>query len=85
MDKVVLDANIFVKLFKQEPDSQQAIDLLNQLVREDIEIIEPSIVVNETVTTCEVNKQNIAEVCDFFRVLLASSIRFVEVDTALKK
>lgn len=83
MNKVVLDANIFVKLFKKEADSQQAIDLIAKLVREGVVIVEPSIVVNETVTTCEVNRQPIAPVCDFFRALMDSNIRFVEVDGPL--
>jgi predicted nucleic acid-binding protein len=83
MNKVVLDANIYVKLFKKEADSQQAIDLINKLVIEGIAIVEPSIVINETINTCEVNKQDITEVCDFFRALIDSNIHFVEVDGSL--
>lgn len=83
MNKVVLDENIYVKLFKKEADSQQAIDLINKLVKEGVTIIEPSIVVNETINTCEVNKHDIIEVCDFFRALIDSNIRFIEVDSAL--
>ncbi len=85
MNKVVLDANIYVKLFKKEADSQQAINLINKLVREGVSIVAPSIVVNETVTTCEVNKQDISQVCDFFRALIDSNIRFVEIDSDLIK
>ena len=80
MNKVVLDANIYVKLFKKETDSQKAINLVYNLVRAGIEIIEPSVVVNETINTCEVNKQDIKEVCDFFLTLVDSNIRFIEFD-----
>jgi predicted nucleic acid-binding protein len=83
MNKVVLDANIYVKLFKKEADSQLAISLVNKLVKEGVAIIEPSIVVNETINTCEVNRQDITEVCGFFRALIDSNIRFVEIDNAL--
>ena len=84
MNKVVLDANIYVKLFKKEADSPRAINLVNKLVREGITIVEPSIVINETINTCEVSKQDITtEVCDFFRALIASNICLVEVDSAL--
>ncbi len=81
MNKVVLDANIYVKLFKKEVDSQQAKDLVNKLVREGVCILAPSIVINETVTTCEIYKQDISEVCDFFLALIDSNIRFTETDS----
>ncbi len=83
MNKVVLDANIYVKLFKKEVDSQQAIDLVNKLVKEGVSIVAPSVVVNETVTTCEVNNQDISEVCDFFLALIDSNIHFTETDSNL--
>lgn len=85
MNKVVLDANIYVKLFKKEADSQQAIDLISKLVREGVSIVAPSIVVNETITTCEVNKQDINQVCGFFLTLINSNLRFAEVDSDLIK
>ena len=83
MNKVVLDANIYVKLFKKETDSQQAIELLNKLVEEGVEIIEPSVVINEAINTCEVNKQDVSEVCNLFRALIDTNIRFVEMDSEL--
>lgn len=85
MHKVVLDANVYIKLFKKEADSQQAINLLNRLVREVIPIVTPSIAVSETITTCEVNKQDITDVCDFFCALYDSNISFVEMDDKLIK
>ena len=85
MNKVILDANVYVKLFKQEPDSQMAVDLMERLVQSRAEIIEPSVVVNETITTCEYNKQDLHEVAVFFEVMLDSSIRLVEVDSSLFK
>ena len=83
MNKVVLNANIYVKLFKKESDSDQAITLFNRLIEEGVEILAPSVVINETVTTCEVNRHPISEVCDLFSALINSSIRIVELDQAL--
>jgi len=83
MNKVVLDANIYVKLFKQESDSNQAILLINTLVQKRIEIIAPSIVVNEVITTCEYAKQDITDVCDFFRALIGSSLSIIEISAEL--
>ena len=83
MNKVVLDASIYVKLFKKEADSEQAIQLLNKLVREGISIVEPSIVVNETITTCEVNKQDITQPSNLFLVLLDSNMKLIEIDNQL--
>lgn len=83
MNKVVLDANIYVKLFKQESDSDQAIKLFHTLIQEGVEILAPSVVVNETVTTCEVNRYPISEVCNFFTALMDASIRLIELDQTI--
>jgi len=72
-----------VKLFKQETDSDQAIKLFNKLISEVVEILAPSVVVNETVTTCEVNRHPLSEVCDFFCALIGSGILLLELDTVI--
>ena len=84
MNKVVLDANIYVKLFKKnEPDCQKANTLVRNFVKNGIEIIEPHIVVNETITTCEHAQYDIQEVCDFFKALIDFRMRFIEINTQL--
>lgn len=84
MNKVVLDANIYVKLFKKdEHDSEKAIELIARLVKNEVEILEPAVVVNETVATCEVAKQSIQEVCDFFKALINFRMTFVDIDAGL--
>ncbi len=84
MNKVVLDANIFVKLFKKdEYDSSKAIELIEKLVQSEVEILEPSIVVNETITTCEVAKHDIQEVCEFFKALIGFRMTLVNIDSQL--
>ena len=38
---------------------------------------------NETVTTCEVNRYPISEVYDFFTALMDTSIRLIELDQTI--
>jgi len=84
MNKVVLDANIFVKLFKKdEHDSDKAIELISKLVKSEVVILEPAIVVNETVATCEVAKHDTQEVCEFFKALIGFRMTFVNIDSQL--
>jgi len=84
MNKVVLDANIYVELFKKdEHDSKIAIELVNTLVKNSFEIIESSVVVNETISTCEVAKQDIQPARDFFKALIDFRMRFVNITPEL--
>ena len=83
MDRVVLDASIYVKIFKNETDSKQAIDLVDDLIRSHAQMIEPSIAISETITICEASKQNIDKACDFFSALIDNVIHVVEVDDSL--
>lgn len=76
MNKVVLDANIFLKLFKQEPDSSQAKDLLKHLAKTFAEIIVPPVVVNETVHACEREGLDVEAACDLFKGLMDLNLRF---------
>ena len=48
MNKVVLDANIFLKIFKEEQDSSRAKELLARLAKSITPILAPAVVVNET-------------------------------------
>ena len=84
MNRVVLDANIYVKLFKKdEHDSEDAIHLIKKLVENDIQLIEPAVVINETIRTCEIAHQNIQEVVDFFKALIEFKMSFVELVPSL--
>ena len=85
MSRVVLDANIYVKLFKAESDSQKAKQLMNSLIQNHSHIMEPSIAISETITICEANKINVESPCDFFGALLDSVIQVIEVDYHLIK
>lgn len=84
MNKVVLDANVYVKIFKKENDSNKAHSLINLLIDNGVDIIEPQVVINETVTTCEYARQDIEEVCNFFKFLISSKLmNIIELSPAI--
>lgn len=47
MNTVVIDANIVIKLFWEEPDSAEAVALFNYLIEKDIKIIAPELLIHE--------------------------------------
>jgi len=62
MEKIVLDANIFIKLLIEEHDSKQALELISFLTDEnkEISILAPDVVINETMNVierCRLDKQ----------------------------
>jgi len=79
MNKVVLDANIFLKVFKEEHDSSHAKDLLKNLVKSITPILEPPIVVNETIHTCERDKLDVEAACYLFKGLIELNLNFVSL------
>jgi predicted nucleic acid-binding protein len=83
MRRLVLDANIYVKLFKKEADTEQVRDLIATILRDKRKILAPSIVINETVRTLEVHNIDISQACRFFNALIESSLEIVEVSSDL--
>jgi predicted nucleic acid-binding protein len=58
MNKFVLDANIYIKIFKNETNSKQAIELVNNLIKTQAEIIEPSIAIRENALFITADKKH---------------------------
>ena len=83
MNKVVLDANIFLKLVKRENDSEQARMLFKSIAREVISILVPHVVVNEVIHVCERDKLDIEAVCSLFKGLIELNLSFVPVTSKL--
>ena len=83
MSKVVLDANIFVKIFKEEHDSDQAKDLLKNLIKSVAPILAPPIVVNETIHVCERNHLDVEAACCLFKELIKLNLNFVPLTADL--
>ncbi len=81
--KIVLDANIYVKLFKKEDDTGRARELVASILKDKTKMLAPSIVINETITTLEVNKVDIEQACDFFKALINSNLELTELNSSL--
>ena len=83
MNKVVLDANVFLKIFKDEHDSSRAKELLAGLAKSITPILAPAVVVNETLHACEKDQLDVETACHFFKELLAFNLSFVPLTGAL--
>ncbi len=58
MNPIIVDASVGVKWLFQEPDSHQAISLLNRFQRREIKIIVPEIFYLEVANTCWTKAKN---------------------------
>ena len=74
MNSVVLDANIFLKLFKEENDSGEAKKLIQHLAQSLTPILAPCVVINETLHACEREKIDISVACRLFIELQRSNL-----------
>ena len=83
MNKVTLDANVFLKLLFKEPDSQTAIDLVSYVNDKAIKIIVPSVVINETMNSCERIKIDLAQANMLFKNFMAHNMQVVSTNIAL--
>lgn len=83
MNKVVLDANVFLKIFRDEHDSSQTKELLARLAKSITPILAPAVVVNETLHACERDKLDVETACHFFKELMAFNLSFVPLTGAL--
>jgi len=66
MKKIVLDANILIKLFREESDSTIAFDLFEYLIKNQIHILAPELLITETMDVCISKGMDITEICHFF-------------------
>jgi predicted nucleic acid-binding protein len=74
-NSIVIDSNIFIKIFKEEPDSSQAKELLTYVLENNISIVAPQLMITETIDVCLYNKVATASTLyDFFETLIDESI-----------
>jgi predicted nucleic acid-binding protein len=66
---LVVDASVFIKLFRTEEDSPLARTMLDTLIERDEPFIAPSIVLYEVLSNALHFEQPFAEVADFFATL----------------
>ena len=78
-----MDSCVFSKLFIEEPDSQQAHDLIEHLIENQIRIIAPSLFVYEVLATVTIGNCCVAEVYDIITDFQNSTLQLVDIDTTL--
>ena len=72
---VVVDSNIFIKIFKQETDSKQAKEFLKYLLENQISIVAPQLLITETIDVCLYQKVATATILhDFFEAMISDHI-----------
>ncbi len=78
--KIVLDSCVFCKLFLQEHDRQQAIDLMSMLIEQRYEIIEPSLFLYEVLAVAKISHFSALTMYELITELQKSQLQLVELD-----
>ena len=68
-NSIVLDSSVIVKVFVQEDDREQTIDLLKYLNLKNIKIIAPELLITETLNVCLAKNVTHDVVLDYFNDL----------------
>ncbi len=80
MNKVVLDACVFGKLFLQEPDHQQALELITKLTNSNIQVLVPSLFLYEVLSIAAVSRFPTQSAYDLISQYQRANLDIVEPD-----
>ena len=64
---IVLDSSVVIKLFIQEHDRQQAVNLIKYVNQNDIKIVAPELLITETLNVCLAKNVSHKTVLKFFQ------------------
>lgn len=78
--QVVLDSNIFNKLFLKENDRQQAIDLILNLGEKDYQIVVPNLFLYEVLSVATISDYPTKAVHDLLRQHQKTNLKLVDID-----
>ena len=85
-NKVVLDSCVFNKLFLQEHDSQEAVDLISTLTIKDYRVIVPSLFLYEVLSIAKINGFSTATAYALISDFQITQLQLVELDkTCIEK
>jgi len=79
MSELVIDANILIKLFRWEADTETSRDFLQYVIQQGIQIIAPQLLVTETMDVCIAKGVDGETLVDFFEAQLESSLLLVDL------
>ena len=78
--RVVLDSNVFSKLFLQEKDRRQAVDLIIELGNRDIEILAPSLFLYEVLSVAAYSNFSTQSAYELLLQQQKVNLKLVEID-----
>jgi len=80
MNKVVLDSCVFSKLFLQEPDHQEAVELITELSQRNIKVLVPSLFLYEVLSIAAASSFPIKKVYALITQYRSANLEIVELD-----
>jgi predicted nucleic acid-binding protein len=83
MNKVVLDACVFAKLFLQEPDHQQALELITELTDRNVQVLVPSLFLYEVLSIAIVSRFPSQSAYDLISQYQRANLNIVEPGTQI--
>lgn len=79
-NKIVLDSCVFNKLFLQEADREQAINLITELTKRKYQVLVPSLFLYEVLTIASVNNFATQKAYDLITQYQQANLELVELD-----
>lgn len=83
--KVVLDSNVFCKLFLDEPDRQQAVELVTELNARDCKIIAPDLFLYEVLSVAALSDFSTLRTYELIKQQQKVNLRLVAMDDNMVK
>jgi len=80
MNKAVLDSCVFSKLFLQEPDRQEAIELITELSKRNTQVLVPSLFLYEVLSIAAISSFSIQSTYALIKQYQSANLSLVELD-----
>jgi len=80
MNKAVLDSCVFSKLFLQEPDRQEAIELITELSKRNTQVLVPSLFLYEVLSIAATSSFSIQATYALIKQYQSANLSIVELD-----
>jgi len=80
MNKVVLDSCVFSKLFLQEPDHQEAVELITELSQQNVKVLVPSLFLYEVLSIAAASPFPMEHVHALITQYQSANLDIVELD-----
>ncbi|MFT5113286.1 MAG: putative nucleic acid-binding protein [Parasphingorhabdus sp.] len=84
-NRVVVDANILIKLFCEESGTIDARELFEYLILNEFYIFAPQLLITETMNVCLAKKVDARIVVHFFEMQLNNTLQIVDLDMSVLK